>query len=332
MKNIYAVIDEYLDRGETGVLATIVKRTGATPQVAGAKMFIGADGKIFGTVGGGCVEAEIWQNSRNVLKTREAGIVRYALDGKGVEDDGMICGGNIDVFLEPVDEKYRDLYRHIAQSRKEGKRALTITSFGAHEFSKTLCTIQGESIGDQMGDAEEVIKSLFHEKKPKVLEDRIVEPILTTSTLYIYGAGHVSQFISRLAKTMDFTVVVIDDRGQFADRERFPEADEVIADDFENVLKYIDDDGEAYAAVVTRGHKHDALVLEKILTKPHRYIGMIGSKRKIRIIFDYLEEKGFDPEFLKCVHAPIGVDINAETPQEIALSIVAELVKVRGAG
>jgi xanthine dehydrogenase accessory factor len=331
MKIIYAVIDEYLDRGETGVLATIVKRTGATPQVAGAKMFIGADGKIFGTVGGGCVEAEIWQNSRNVLKTKEAGIVRYALDGKGVEDDGMICGGNIDVFLEPIHEKYRDLYRQIAQSRKEGKRALTITSFGAHEFSKTFCTIQGESIGDPMGDEEEVIKSLFHEKKPKVLEDRIVEPILTTSTLYIYGAGHISQFISNLAKTMDFTVVVIDDRGQFANRERFPEADDVIVDDFENVRKHIDDDSEAYAAVVTRGHKHDALVLEKILTRQHRYIGMIGSKRKIRIIFDYLEEKGFDPELLKRVHAPIGIDINAETPQEIALSIVAELVKVRGA-
>jgi xanthine dehydrogenase accessory factor len=331
MKNIYAVIDEYLDRGETGVLATIVKRTGATPQVAGAKMFIGADGKIFGTVGGGCVEAEIWQNSRKVLKTKEAGIVRYALDGKGVEDDGMICGGNIDVFLEPVDEKYRDLYGHIAQSRKEGKKALTITSFGAHEFSKTLCTIHGECIGDQMGDAEEAIKSLFHEKKPKVFEDRVVEPVLTTSTLYIYGAGHVSQFISNLAKTMDFTVVVIDDRGQFADRERFPEADDVVVDDFENVLKHIDNDSEAYAAVVTRGHKHDALVLEKILTRQHRYIGMIGSKRKIRIIFDYLKEKGFDPELLRSVHAPIGIDINAETPQEIALSIVAELVKVRGA-
>jgi xanthine dehydrogenase accessory factor len=330
MKNIYAVIDEYLDRGESGVLATIVKRTGATPQVTGAKMFIGADGKIFGTVGGGCVEAEIWQNSRKVLKTKEAGIARYALDGKGVEDDGMICGGNIDVFLEPVDEKYRDLYRQIAQSRKEGKRAFTITSFGAHGFSKTLCTIQGEYIGDPIGDPEKTIKSLFHEKKPRIFEGRIVEPVLNASTLYIYGAGHVSQFISKLAKTMDFTIVVIDDRGQFADRERFPEADDVIVDDFENVLGHIDNDSEAYAAVVTRGHKHDALVLEKILTKQHKYIGMIGSKRKIRIIFDYLKEKGFDPELLRSVHAPIGIDINAETPQEIALSIVAELVKVRG--
>lgn len=330
MKNIYAVIDEYLDRGESGVLATIVKRTGATPQVAGAKMFIGADGKIFGTVGGGCVEAEIWQNSRKVLKTKEAGIVRYALDGKGVEDDGMICGGNIDVFLEPVDEKYRDLYRHIAHSRKEGKRALTITSFGAHKFSKTLCTIQGESIGDPMGDAKEAIKSFFHEKKPTVLEDRIVEPVLINSTVCIYGAGHISQYISKLAKTMDFAVVVVDDRGEFADRERFPEADDIVVDDFENLLKYVDNDSDTYAVVVTRGHKHDALVLEKVLIRQHKYIGMIGSKRKVRIIFDYLEGKGFSPELLKSIHAPIGIDINAETPQEIAMSIVAELVKVRG--
>lgn len=129
---------------------------------------------------------------------------------------------------------------------------------------------------------------------------------------------------------MDFAVVVVDDRGEFADRERFPEADDIVVDDFENLLKYVDNDSDTYAVVVTRGHKHDALVLEKVLIRQHKYIGMIGSKRKVRIIFDYLEGKGFSPELLKSIHAPIGIDINAETPQEIAMSIVAELVKVRG--
>ncbi|HVN97468.1 MAG TPA: XdhC family protein [Syntrophorhabdaceae bacterium] len=330
MKNIYVVIDEYLDRGESGVLATIVKRTGATPQGAGAKMFIGADGRMFGTVGGGCLEAEIWQNSRKILKTKEADVFRYVLDGKNVEDDGMICGGNIDVLLEPVDEKYRDLYRQISGFKAQGKKAVTITSYGARGFTKTLCTSEDELIGDLTGHEKDIAAPVFHEKKPTVLDNRVVEPIVSSSTLYLYGAGHVSQFICRLAKTMDFAVTVFDDRVEFANRERFPEADNVIVDDFGNALKYADDEDNIYAAVVTRGHKHDALVLEQILTRPHRYIGMIGSKRKIRIIFDYLETKGFGESLLQSIYAPIGVDINAETPQEIALSIVAEIVKVRG--
>jgi xanthine dehydrogenase accessory factor len=127
-----------------------------------------------------------------------------------------------------------------------------------------------------------------------------------------------------------FRVIIIDDRGDFSNRERFPEADEIVVDDFEFVSQHIPRESETYAVIVTRGHKHDAIVLEEVLKVPHRYIGMIGSKRKVHIIYEALKAKGVDVKLLTAVHAPIGIDINAETPEEIALSIVSELVKVRG--
>jgi xanthine dehydrogenase accessory factor len=328
--DVYDAVGNYLDQGKCGVLATVVKKTGATPQVAGAKIFIGEDGKIFGTVGGGCVEAEVWQEAKKTLKTKEARILHYALNGNDVENEGMICGGNIDVFLEPVFEKYCDVYSKIMHFQKRGKRAMSITRFGNGDFSKTLLTMSGEVIGDPADDTKNVDETLFHKKEPMVLDGRIIEPVVLTSTVYIYGAGHISQFIAQFAKAVDFNVVVMDDREQFANRERFPQADEIIIDEFDNIPKYRDDGGEEYSVIVTRGHKHDALVLEQVLNGDNRYVGMIGSKRKISMVFDYLEEKGFDPELLKSVHAPIGIEINSETPQEIALSIVAELVKVRG--
>jgi len=328
--NVYDILEEYLNKGKNGVLATIVEKRGATPQVAGAKIFIGEDGKIFGTIGGGCLEAEVWQEARKTLKTKQAAIEHYALNGKDVENEGMICGGDIDVFLEPVVEKYRDLYRNISYFQKKGKRAVSVTHFGEGVFYKTLSTMNGDVIGDAAGEREEIDEALFYAKAPRVLEGKIVEPVLITSTLCIYGAGHISQFISKAARTVDFNVIVMDDREQFANRERFPEADEIIVDEFENVLTYGDPDVEVYSVIVTRGHKHDALVLGEVLQRKNRYVGMIGSKRKINMVFDYLQQKGFDKALLKSVHAPIGLDINSETPQEIALSIVAELVKVRG--
>jgi xanthine dehydrogenase accessory factor len=127
----------------------------------------------------------------------------------------------------------------------------------------------------------------------------------------------------------DFSVTVIDDRQDFANRERFPEAREVIVDDFHNVFDRLDFSGREYIAILTRGHKHDALVLEKVMMKPTRYVGMIGSRRKTRLVFDHLKEKGIPEDALKSVHAPIGIDIEAETPQEIAVSIVAQLIEVK---
>jgi xanthine dehydrogenase accessory factor len=329
--DIYKVIGEYLTKGMCGTIATIVEKIGATPQGIGAKMFIGEDGRIFGTIGGGCMEAEVWQESRKMLVSKEGRLFHYSLDGKQVEDEGMICGGSIDVFLEVVLERYSETYKSIAYFQKRGIRALIITRFGKNGFSKSLFTLNGEVIGDTLeNNMAETFQNLFYEKKPTILNDMIVEPIEITSNLYIYGAGHLSQFISKLAKMMDFNVIVIDDRKEFANRERFPEADEIIVNDFNNITQDDGNDGERYVVIVTRGHKHDAVVLKEVLKRNNRYVGMIGSKRKTKIIFDHLNTCGIEEKLLQTVHAPIGIDINSETPQEIALSIIAELVKARG--
>ena len=158
----------------------------------------------------------------------------------------------------------------------------------------------------------------------------LLEPIFSEPTVYLFGAGHISQQLSPLAKRVQFKVVVIDDREMFANRERFPEADEVIVSDFERCFDQLNIDESSYIVIVTRGHLYDGFVLEQAVKTNARYIGMIGSKKKIHTLYQNLMEKGIPKEALERVHAPIGIDIHSETPEEIGVSIVADLIKVRG--
>ena len=328
--DLYSIIDEYLERGSGGALATIVKKLGAAPREEGAKMFVGSDGKFYGTVGGGCTEAEVWQEARKVIKTGAAKLLHYTMDGKQLEEDGMICGGNVDIFVEPVADKYRTLYRAIPQLERQGVGALLITRFSEREFSKSLIREDGVVLGDAPGEeARTDFQQYLREKKPVVSGNTVVEPLQTSPVLYVFGAGHVSQYVSRVATMVDFNVTVIDDREEFANTGRFPEAERVIADDFLHVFDQLSFHGNEYVVILTRGHKHDALVLEQVMRRPTRYVGMIGSKRKTRMVMDYMKQRGFDEKTLGSVYAPIGISINSETPQEIAVSIVAELIKVR---
>jgi xanthine dehydrogenase accessory factor len=202
----------------------------------------------------------------------------------------------------------------------------------------------GEKVGSLLGGAElekEILREgegLLKEKKLKVLvlssknrrTEILLEPIFSEPTVYIFGAGHVSEQVVPLAKRVHFKVVVIDDREMFANRERFPEADEVIVSEFERCFDQLNIDDSSYIVIVTRGHLYDGFVLEQALKSNARYIGMIGSKKKIRTLYQNLIKKGVPKETLDRVHAPIGIDINSETPEEIGVSIVAELIKVRG--
>ena len=328
--DLYSIIDDYLEKSSGGALATVVKKLGAAPREEGAKMFVGGDGKFYGTVGGGCIEAEVWQEARKVIKTGMAKLLHYTMDGRQLEDEGMICGGNVDIFVEPVAEKYKALYKAIPDLERHDAGALLITRFSEEGFSKSLIKEDGTVLGDPVG---EEIRADFQryarEKKPTVLGSAIIEPLQKSPVLYIFGAGHVSQFVSRVATMVDFNVTVIDDREEFANRERFPEAERVIVDDFTRVFEQLSFHGNEYVVILTRGHKHDALVLEQVMKRPSRYVGMIGSKRKTRMVMDYMRQQGFHDKMLESVLAPIGVAINSETPQEIAVSIAAELIKVR---
>jgi xanthine dehydrogenase accessory factor len=254
MADFYEEILKLRSEGRRGALATIVTAKGSTPREVGAKMLIYEDGKFLGSIGGGCMEAEVWQEAMKVMEEDKPKILHLDLTGRSEEDAGMICGGVMDVYLEPI---------------------------------------------------------------------------APTPRVYIFGGGHISLFVSKISSMVGFQVVVIDERPQFASKERFPEADEVIAEDFEMVLPKLKVNRSSYLVIVTRGHTYDQEVLDWALGQEVRYIGMIGSRVKIRTVYDNLKGKGIKPEQLQQVHAPIGLDLGALTPEEIAVSIVAEMIKVR---
>jgi xanthine dehydrogenase accessory factor len=252
---IFAAIGEALTRGDEVALITIVSSNGSTPQRVGAKMLVFADGRTVGTIGGGCYENDALLKARDALRTRKAIRAKYDLNDDFAEDTGLVCGGQMEVFIEPL------------------------------------------------------------EAPPAV---------------YVFGAGHVGFYVARLASDAGFEVHVVDDRAAFANRERFPGAAEVVVDDIPTWLAATTLPPSAYAVIVTRGHRHDLDALQALAGRPLRYLGLIGSRAKVARLYEQLLAQGQTRlEDLSHVHAPIGLDIGAVTPQEIAVSIVAELVAVR---
>ena len=355
MQDIYSEIVKALGRNEKLALATLITRVGSAPRGVGAKYLIKEDGTSLGSIGGGCVEAEVWQGAKEVMRKGKGGILHFELTSEQLAEGGLICGGNIDIFLEPLRGEFLDIFQEVVRMKQKGGSAILATlisvddAFPKGEDSKALIKASGERMGFLL-DGEEleqkILKereALLREKKPRVLvlsSDRkdapwdrmevLLEPILSEPTVYIFGAGHISQQLSPLVKRVQFKVVIIDDREIFANRERFPEVDEVIVSEFEKCFDQLNIDDSSYIVTVTRGHLYDGFVLEQALKSNARYIGMIGSKKKIRTLYQNLVEKGIAKDALDRVHAPIGIDINSETPEEIAVSIVAELIKVRG--
>ena len=253
-QEVFAALAEALARGEEVALVTITGSTGSTPQRVGAKMLVYSDGRTVGTIGGGCYENDAFWKAREAIKARRPLNVKYELNDDFAQETGLVCGGQMEVFIEPV------------------------------------------------------------EASPDV---------------YVFGAGHVGHFVAKMAHDVGFRVHVIDDREKFANQERFGEGIDVIVDHIPTWLENNQLPLTAYAVIVTRGHTHDLDALRAVVAKPMRYVGLIGSKAKIRRIFDALLEEGLSPEALKPVHAPIGLDIGAISPQEIAVSIVAELIAVK---
>ncbi|HEY7352304.1 MAG TPA: XdhC/CoxI family protein [Terriglobales bacterium] len=252
--DIYEEIVRLRNEGRRGAIATIVNVRGSIPSFETAKMLIRDDGSIFGTIGGGCVEAEVWQAAREVMESEKPRTLTFNLNQNPKYDTGLVCGGTLDIFIEPV---------------------------------------------------------------------------LPPATLYIFGAGHVSRSLYRTATNAGFDVTVIDDRESYANRERFPEAKEVIAEDFDKATARLNPNETSYIVIVTRGHKDDMRVLRWAVQTRARYIGMIGSRRKAITIFRELVKEGLSERLFEHVHAPVGLDIGAITPEEIAVAITAELIATR---
>ena len=355
MEDIYGEIVKALEKKETLVLATLITRVGSAPRAAGAKYLVRKDGTSVGSIGGGCVEAEVWQEAQDLMGKGKGGVLHFNLTAEQLAAGGLICGGNIDIFLEPLKGESLRIYQEVVRIRQKGGAAVLATvisldeAFPKGEGSKVLVKDSGEKVGFLLvGEEieEKILKetgSLLDEKKPKVVTwqsekkdspwkkvEVLLEPIFSEPTVYIFGGGHVSVQLAPLAKKVGFKIVVIDDREMFANRERFPEADEVIVSEFEKCFNQINIDETSYIVIVTRGHLYDGFVLEQAVKTNPRYIGMIGSKKKIQTLYHNLMKKGIPKDSLNRVYAPIGIDIHSETPEEIAVSIVAQLIKIRG--
>jgi xanthine dehydrogenase accessory factor len=252
--DLYEEIVRLRKDGRRGAVATIVNVRGSIPSFKTAKMLVRDDGSIVGTIGGGCVEAEVWQAAREVMESEKPRTLKFDLNQDPKYDAGLVCGGTLEIF---------------------------------------------------------------------------VEPILPPADLYIFGAGHVAASLYKIARIAGFDVTVVDDREAYATRERFPEAQQVIAEDFDKAAAKLAPSESSYIVIVTRGHRDDMRMLRWAVQTPARYVGMIGSKRKTITIFKELQQEGLAAHLFDRVHAPIGLDIGAITPEEIAVSITAELIAKR---
>ena len=239
--------------GKRAALATIVHTNGSIPSYESSRMLVRDDGSIAGTVGGGCVEAEVWAAAKEVIRDEAPRKMVFNLNHDAEYDNGLICGGTLEIF---------------------------------------------------------------------------VEPILPQPMLYIFGGGHVSMALAAAAHTAGFRIGVVDDRETFANPQRFPMAEEIHTS-YEEAFEKIQPNAAAYLVIVTRGHKDDMRVLAWAARTEARYIGMIGSKRKVLSVYKALEAEGYRPDEFDHVHAPVGLEIGALSPEEIAISITAELIAVR---
>jgi xanthine dehydrogenase accessory factor len=239
--------------GERGALATIVHTNGSIPSYESSRMLVREDGSIAGTIGGGCVEADVWAAAKEVIEVEQPRKMTFNLNHEAEYDAGLICGGTLEIF---------------------------------------------------------------------------VEPILPQPMLYIFGGGHVSSAVARVANAAGFAIAIADDRAAYANAERFPMAGEIYTT-YEDAYARIKPNASSYLLIVTRGHKDDMRVLAWAVRTAARYIGMIGSKRKVISVYKALEREGYSPDEFERVHAPVGLDIGALSPDEIAVSIVAELIAVR---
>jgi xanthine dehydrogenase accessory factor len=281
---------------EPVVLCTVVAARGSTPQAAGARMLLLANGQQVGTLGGGCVEAEVRKHALAMLADKRSGLLTFKLDHDYGWDDGLICGGNMDIYIQTLaDPNSARLYTD------------ALAALGAGETPTIELDYQTET-GQNQSYRERL------EPAPKLL---------------IAGAGHVGQALARLAADIGFQTTIIDDRADLMTEERFPTATHRIVGEIEAELRRQPIDPQTCIVIVTRGHRHDGHALAAVINSSAKYIGLIGSRRKVVTIFKDLARQGVSIEKLLTVHAPIGLEIGAVSVPEIAVSIAAELVAVR---
>lgn len=340
MTNINKSIANLLHQGEDFVLATILSKFGSSPGTAGRKMVVRRDGSIIGTIGGGLVEAKVQQLASQVMDTGQPLVQQFNLTGAEVASMDMICGGQMEVLLEYIDASdsvLKETYNLAASDHIRGK-AILVTQF--YDATQGV-TVNNHYLVKENFDAgtlpSEVVSAILKGnlvKSPQVLRtttgNYLLESLAGYCTLFLVGAGHISQQLCPLANMVDFKTVVLDDRPEFANKIRFPSANDIkVISSFEETFTDLELDSNSFIVIVTRGHAHDKTALKQALSTPASYIGMIGSKSKRNAIYQALLKEGITQTDLERVYSPIGLAIGADTPAEIAISIMAEIIKVR---
>jgi xanthine dehydrogenase accessory factor len=333
-----------LSRKESFAVVTVFDKSGSAPRSEGAKMVVRADGSIIGTIGGGRLEAGAIDLGKASISGRKTVVQSFDLTSKNAAASDMICGGSGSIlvdFIDAHDANNLEIYTQAAEIVTRGGKGWLITilgkATGTGGMSREQCLVKphGILIGKATCDPYLLEKLILGPAKitlhSEAFEEQrfLVEPLRDGGTVYLFGAGHVSQKIAPLSESVGFRTVVIDDRADYANRERFPEPIEIRVIDSFKELPELSIDESSYLVIITRGHLYDRHVLEEVLRTKAAYIGMIGSRNKRDLVYREIISHGFTKEELDRVFSPIGTDIGAETPEELAISIVGELVKVR---
>jgi xanthine dehydrogenase accessory factor len=349
MRDLLRQLNQSLEGGRELILCQVVETRGSTPQKAGALMLLDAAGGQTGTLGGGCVEAEVKQHAIRRIGRPGAELHAFVLDHDYAWADGLICGGKMVILTEallgPDPLNYFRAYQAVLESGAGFTEAVVVDpdrrrDRGLQPFAigdRALVDPTGRCVAAWPGTcAGEALAAgaapLSDRPKPAVREGVAFLPTLPRIRLLIVGAGHVGQGVAGLAAQADFDVWVVDDRQQYANRERFPTAERIIVGPVGEVLPALEVTPQTYALIVTRGHGHDQEALFYLAPTPAPYVGLIGSRRKIKLIFEGLRDQGIAEHDLARVAAPVGFDIGSQTIPEIAVSIVAELIARRNLG
>jgi xanthine dehydrogenase accessory factor len=351
MKNIYEYLSERLREKKPLALATIVETKGSTPQVTGASALFSSKELLEGTLGGGILEADAQKEALQALKEETPSLFSYSLRDDMSAGSGAICGGEVRILIDTAPEKFREAFHRLTQSlnqRKPGILATFINTLPKGKASLFRFWIEEK---EEYDPELEKYSSFFHDEidsmllegSPKLLKIHknfsqnkgtenllFLEPVLPLPKLVIAGAGHIGQALSHLGSLLGFDVTVIDDRSEYANKERQPDADHIIVKDIGKAIQDFQISSDTYIVIVTRGHRHDAEALKQCISYDAAYIGMIGSVRKVELMRKEFLEKGWATlDQLNRVHAPVGIPINSKTVEEIAVSIAAQLVLVR---
>lgn len=332
MKELFETARKSMEKKQDLVFVTTISSSGSSPRGAGSKMLVLENGTSYGTIGGGNVEYVSIQHAREVLKQKQSCTRGFALHPDQVADLGMICGGDVVIFFQYIsweNQDFYDLCTRILKSWDKNENTWLIFDITEETVWKAGLYEEQEGLtGLGISDPSPLLQT---KAVQKVLDGRkyYCEPLVQKGRVYIFGGGHVAQALVPVLARLEFRCVVFDDREAFSSPQVFPEAEQCILGDFSRIPDYLSVQPQDYVCIMSRGHQYDYLIQKQILTTPAYYLGVMGSRKKKEVIRQKLLADGFSPEDISRITTPIGLDILAETPEEIAVSIAGQLIAER---